>query len=53
MENGGKSVWKLFKNIDPGIRVEAGLVLGRLDRFYAIGPHDPGVPALMEDSRIY
>jgi len=52
MEHGGKSSWKLFKNVDPGIRVEAGLALSRLDRFDAIGSHDLGVPVLMGDSRI-
>jgi len=52
MEHGGKSSWKAFKNVIPGVRVEAGLALGRLDRFVAIGPHDPGVPALRGDSRI-
>ena len=52
MELGGKSSWKLFKNIDQGIRVEAGLALGRLDQFDAIRPNDPGVPGPMGDLRI-
>ena len=52
MEHGGKSSWKLFKNIDPGTYVEAGLSLGRMDRFDAIRLNDPGVPALMGDLRI-
>jgi hypothetical protein len=40
-----KRLETIFKNIDPATCVGAGLALGRLDRFHAIGPHDsPGGP---------